>query len=761
MRDLILVRGAPGSGKSTWIAAHNLQPYTVSSDQIRLMYACPELDPQTGEPHISQRNENRVWSIIEEVVEQRMRLGQFLVIDAQNIHPDRWAKLAEKYRYHIWVKEMDTTQEECLRRNAERPPLNRVPEHVILSSFWRIGETKLSNKFKPVPDDVVAGDLAPLNIDQYNRLLVCGDIHGCYEPLHALELETNGFQESDFFVFVGDYCDRGLQNRETLELLVSLRDKENIIFLEGNHRWETLWANDQIDEIRSREFLHNTMPQLEGMDKKALREFCRRWRQLAYLEFNGKRYFITHAGVGYLPEHIRFVPAQTYIRGGDYENDVDRWWCEKNYGPDLIQIHGHRNWYSYAIDETETSINLNSAVEFGEDLRVYCAYRHLEKPDYLLYPNTTHRAGMTLRRRADIMEGKDVGTPEERTELLVLNLQAAKGIAEKQLDNNISSFNFTRDVFYSMAWDDLNKIARGLFIDTAHWKILARGYEKFFNLNEHKLFNTPDWLKEHLVFPLKCYRKYNGFLGLMSWNPYTKSLFYASKSTNEGPHAQLAKEIIEKQLTPIQLETITRYLQDNDVTLLWEILTPRDPHIIKYDKEEAILLDIVYNTINFKKKAWPAFKAVAENVFGVSHKQLDKELSTWWYMDHVRVLETNWLGDFTVETVEGWVIEDEKGYRFKLKCGYYDNWKRLRKAKELLTEGNTEAMSHFRFDDIASDIIDFMQEFTTDELQQLSIIDIRDRYLEMGGLDYPYNLPRQERKPQHEIPPTTTGDQPS
>lgn len=172
------------------------------------------------------------------------------------------------------------------------------------------------------------------------------------------------------------------------------------------------------------------------------------------------------------------------------------------------------------------------------------------------------------------------------------------------------------------------------------------------------------------------------------------------------------------------------------------------------------MLDIVYNTINFKKKDWQTFKAVAENVFGVPHKQLDKELNTWWYMDHLRVLETNWLGDFTVEAVEGWVIEDEKGYQFKLKSGYYDSWKRLRKAKELLAEGNAEAMSHFRFDEIASDIIDFMQEFTKDELQQLSIIDIRDRYLEMGGLDYPYNLPRQERKPQHEIPPTTTGEQP-
>ncbi len=758
MRDLILLRGAPGSGKSTFVRDNHLEPYTLSSDAVRLMFSCPEFDALTGEPHISQRNEHAVWEFIEQTAELRMKMGQFLVLDAQNIAPERWMDMAEKYRYRVWKKTMDATLEECLERNAARPVLQQVPEHVIRASVWRIDQHKLSNRIKEVTDEVVRGDLSPKNVDNYKRLFFIGDIHSCYTALQSFFDHIHGPREDDLYVFVGDYLDRGLEHKETLEFLVSHRLDWNFMFLTGNHIHESLWAQDRVDEIRSREFLHNTMPALADVDKKPVREWCSRWSQLAYLEFHGKRYFVTHAGIGFMPEHIRFIPSQTYIRGGAYEEDIDRAWCEKCYGADLIQIHGHRNWYSYAIDETETSINLNSAIEFGEPLRVYGV--DADNTYYLQFDNPVHRSGMTLRRRADIMEGKDVGTPQERTELLVYNLQAAKGIAEKQLDNNISSFNFTRDVFYSMAWDDLNKIARGLFIDTAHWKILARGYEKFFNLNEHKLFNTPDWLKEHLVFPIKCYRKYNGFLGLMSWNPYTKSLFYASKSTNEGPHAQLVKEIIEKQLTPIQLETITRYLQDNDVTLLWEILTPRDPHIIKYDKEEAILLDIVYNTINFKKKDWQTFKAVAENVFGVPHKQLDKELSTWWYMDHLRVLETNWLGDFTVEAVEGWVIEDEKGYQFKLKSGYYDNWKRLRKAKELLTEGNTEAMSHFRFDDIASDIIDFMQEFTTDELQQLSIIDIRDRYLEMGGLDYPYNLPRQERKPQHETPPTTTGEQP-
>ncbi len=37
MRILLLLRGAPGCGKSTWIQRQGLKKYTLSADDIRLL----------------------------------------------------------------------------------------------------------------------------------------------------------------------------------------------------------------------------------------------------------------------------------------------------------------------------------------------------------------------------------------------------------------------------------------------------------------------------------------------------------------------------------------------------------------------------------------------------------------------------------------------------------------------------------------------------------------------------------------------------
>ena len=185
------------------------------------------------------------------------------------------------------------------------------------------------------------------------------------------------------YVFTGDYIDRGIQNDKVVEWLLQYYERKNIILLEGNHeKWLMEYANGDYDEeikagakdrCKSGEFFSHTAPQLEKFSKKDLRQLCRRFRALAFLEYNGRKYFISHAGVGFVPQHVVKVKAQTFIKSnGKYEDPVDQWFEQHEYerNPYLIQIHAHRNVLNVPVKASKNSYNLCDTIEFGGNLRV-------------------------------------------------------------------------------------------------------------------------------------------------------------------------------------------------------------------------------------------------------------------------------------------------------------------------------------------------------------------------------------------------------
>ena len=103
MRTLVLLRGIPASGKTTWIKEHSLEPYTLSSDAIRRLYEGPVLGIN-GRVKTSGRNDKEVWELLTKLAEKRMSRGEFLVIDATNIlqkDVNKYRSLAKTYRYRI------------------------------------------------------------------------------------------------------------------------------------------------------------------------------------------------------------------------------------------------------------------------------------------------------------------------------------------------------------------------------------------------------------------------------------------------------------------------------------------------------------------------------------------------------------------------------------------------------------------------------------------------------------------------------------
>ena len=83
MRVLLLFRGAPGVGKSTYIKEHGLESYVLSPDTIRMQCQSPVLDIN-GKQCIGMNHEKFVWETLFKILEFRMQRGDFTVIDATN-----------------------------------------------------------------------------------------------------------------------------------------------------------------------------------------------------------------------------------------------------------------------------------------------------------------------------------------------------------------------------------------------------------------------------------------------------------------------------------------------------------------------------------------------------------------------------------------------------------------------------------------------------------------------------------------------------
>ena len=140
MRVLLLMRGAPGVGKSTYIHDNGLENYVLSADNIRMMYQSPVLQVD-GKECVAPTNEKAVWTTLFELLEARMMRGEFVVIDATNSKTqemNRYKDLAQTYRYRIYCIDMtDVPIEECKRRNSLRPEYKQVPDAAIEKMYSR------------------------------------------------------------------------------------------------------------------------------------------------------------------------------------------------------------------------------------------------------------------------------------------------------------------------------------------------------------------------------------------------------------------------------------------------------------------------------------------------------------------------------------------------------------------------------------------------------------------------------------------------
>lgn len=682
MRTLLLLRGSAGCGKSTWIEKNGLKPYTLSADDIRLLCQSPLMQVD-GTEGISQNNENVVWKTLFRLLETRMQRGEFTVIDATNsktCEMNRYKEMCNTYRYRIYCVDFtDIPIDETKRRNANRELLKKVPDEVIDKMYSRFATQKVPSGITVIkPDELDKIWQKLFDFSEYKKIHHIGDIHGCNTVLQKYLSDNGGIKDDEFYIFTGDYIDRGIENAETVSFLISIMDRKNVLMLEGNHeRWLWLWANDCGG--KSKEFELITKPALENarISKKDVRQLYRKFGQCAFYKYEDKVFLVTHAGLSTLPENLTFVATDQMVHGVGVYNDFEKI-AETFYvttSNNHFQIHGHRNTKQLPIMVNDKVFNLEGQVEFGGSLR--CV--QIDKNGIHIYEVKNEVFKTPQMQKEQTVVSNSVAD-------MIIGLRANRYVNEKRF-GNISSFNFTNKAFYDKVWDEQTTKARGLYLDTMKGKVVARAYDKFFNINERPETKF-DMLQHKLKFPVTAYVKENGFLGIVGYNEYTDELFITTKSTPDGEFAQWFKELLIEKYGLNTLEDIKDYIREHNVSFVFECVDMKhDPHIIDYLENELYLLDIVSNEMDFKKYEYEDMCHVACN-FGLKHKEQAIKIANWqefydWYYD---ILEEDY--EYNGRKIEGFVIEDSSGYMTKLKLTYYNFWKFMRGvAHEAIKKG--------------------------------------------------------------------------
>ncbi len=80
------------------------------------------------------------------------------------------------------------------------------------------------------PDDLNQIWYNPCDLSNYKKVIHIGDIHGCYKVLKEYLQEI---RQENYYVFLGDYIDRGSESAKVLELLIKLAKLENVTLIEG------------------------------------------------------------------------------------------------------------------------------------------------------------------------------------------------------------------------------------------------------------------------------------------------------------------------------------------------------------------------------------------------------------------------------------------------------------------------------------------------------------------------------------------------
>lgn len=348
---------------------------------------------------------------------------------------------------------------------------------------------------------------------------------------------------------------------------------------------------------------------------------------------------------------------------------------------------------------------------------------------------------------------------------LVVKLEAAaklqgRGRAYKRIcklsnsDKQVVSWKFNE-------WDygknniELPCCARGLFIldDESSPVIVARGYDKFFNIDETS-FTRWDTITKETSGPYNVTLKANGCIIFVS-GLEDGSLVVCSKHST-GPrddvdrnHAEAGEQFLREQLERVGIEPreLALDLYKNNVTAVAEYCDDTfEEHILEYtnDKIGLYLHGINYNEPHFK--TWDIKKV---NEFAKKYDFKTIEYEEYLDVDSLKKFldECSTNGTYKGQEVEGFVIRckkasDNTDFFFKFK--FEEPYLMYRQLREVTKDYITSKSRIFRFKKhkfITNKYLDFVipkldsdAKLCEDYMRGFGIIKLRNEFLKDYGM---------------------------
>lgn len=213
---------------------------------------------------------------------------------------------------------------------------------------------------------------------------------------------------------------------------------------------------------------------------------------------------------------------------------------------------------------------------------------------------------------------------------------------ESHHDDNLQIYNYTSKCKVAQLWNEITLWSRGLIVDKEN-NIRYRPLKKFFEESQMYPEFIPKGLKDFLLFEKK-----DGVLGILYWTTTGYPCIATRGSFNTFQAINGTRILYNKHYNEIKKLNKT-------YTYFFEIIYPKDRHVIDYGDTENLFLIGAFDNIN-KVDVLPS---QLSNLRFPSVKQIDNHRD-WSYLNSI-----------DIENEEGYVAYFEDGTRIKIKFDSY------------------------------------------------------------------------------------------